>query len=244
MTVIRLALVEDKEPYRRDLIRCLENSGSLRCVCDCGTAEEAVERIPRSGADVVLMDLELPGRSGIDCIRDLKLRMPGCRVLVLTQHRDNPRIFQAFAAGAMGYCLKRHAPLKLEAAIRDIHAGNGHLSPEVASAVAKFHHESNVAEDLTPAEGRILELLKTTLSVCKILRNLLGVAIGRSNDRCSVSMRSCTFTRGKSYGGGSGSGGIRAERKKGDQRAPDAFSTKASRSIPNTQRPTGQSAGL
>lgn len=163
--MIRLAIIEDNAEYRRDLIKFLESSGEMHCVCECGTAQEAVQRVPSCAADVVLMDLELPGRSGIECIRDLKPRLGDRPVLVLTVHQDNELIFQALSAGARGYCLKRHVPLRLRVAIRDLYAGQGHLSPEVARSIAEFHHEPVPAERLTPAEARTLELLKTSLSL-------------------------------------------------------------------------------
>ena len=163
--MIRIALIDDEPAFRLDLIKFLETAGDMRCVCECGTVEEAIKHVPLSGADVVLMDLELKDQSGIDCIRKLKPKIGTRPVLVLTVPRDNERIFQALAAGAYGYCLKGHVPARLLAAIRDVHAGGGHFSPEVARKVARFHHEPAPAESLTPAEQRVLELLKTTMSL-------------------------------------------------------------------------------
>lgn len=167
--MIRFVILEDDARYRRDLIKHLEQGGGLECVGECGTAEEAIRLVLRVRPDVVLVDLGLPGRSGIDCIRELKLKVSqGCSFLVITQHDDSERLFQALSAGAIGYCLKRDVPARLAEAIRDVRDGHGYMGPGVVRYIAEFFREPVPAEELTKAERRVLDLLKRGMGVDRI----------------------------------------------------------------------------
>lgn len=128
--MIRFAVIEDGASCRRYLVNHLEQSGGLQCVGECRTAEEAIKMVPQLLADVVLVDLGLPGRSGIDCIRELKQKSAkDASMLVIAQHEDSERFFQALSAGEDGYWLKRDVPKRLAEAIRDISAGHGYMGP-------------------------------------------------------------------------------------------------------------------
>ena len=102
LAMIKVALVEDSAPMRRNLERMLRRAPGVRCVCACGTAEEALEQIPLSQPDVVLMDINLPGASGIECTARLKQQMPATQVIMLTVYEDSTSIFSALKAGACG----------------------------------------------------------------------------------------------------------------------------------------------
>src|SRR5882762_10242174 len=105
-----VALVEDSAPLRRNLERMLRRARGVRCVCACASAEEALEEIPRCKPDVVLMDINLPGASGIECTARLTQQLPATQIIMLTVYEDTANIFNALKAGACGYLLKRSSP--------------------------------------------------------------------------------------------------------------------------------------
>jgi len=102
VSLIRLAVVEDKAPFRRGLAAIFELTAGIDCVAMCATGEEALREIPKATPDVVLMDLSLPGISGIECARELKLLRPTLQVLMLTIEEDSERVFAALRAGGHG----------------------------------------------------------------------------------------------------------------------------------------------
>src|SRR5262245_28812558 len=101
-SMIGVALVEDSSALRRNLERMLQRATGVKCVCGCSTAEEAIERIPAVQPDVILMDINLPGISGIECTARLKRVVPKAQVIMLTVYEDTASIFSALKAGACG----------------------------------------------------------------------------------------------------------------------------------------------
>ena len=122
-----------------------------------------MDGIPRERPDVVLMDIQLPGLSGIDCVRTLKASVPEVQFLMLTVYEDSEQIFQSLQAGASGYLLKRTASAQLLEGIRDVHAGGSPMNSHIARKVVQFFNQRQKAapelESLTVREKEVLELL-------------------------------------------------------------------------------------
>lgn len=160
---IKVALVEDNGGLRDSLGRLVSSADDMCISGMYGDGESALGGLPSAGADVVLVDINLPGMSGIDLIRQAKAAMPQMQFLVLTVYDDPERIFQALAAGANGYLLKRDATSDLLAAIRDLHGGGSPMSGSVARKVVQSFHRMGVSQDetenLSPRESEILQLL-------------------------------------------------------------------------------------
>ena len=158
-----VALVEDSAPLRRNLERMLRRAHGVRCVCACSSAEEGLEQIPRLKPDVILMDINLPGASGIECTARLKQQLPATQVIMLTVYEDAASIFSALKAGACGYLLKRSSPAEILDAIATIRTGGAPMTSEIArKIVAAFQSPpTNSAEtvSLSVREVEILELL-------------------------------------------------------------------------------------
>lgn len=158
-----LAIVEDNKTIRESLAEFAQTDPECRCVCACATAEEALKLIPRFQPDIVLMDIQLPNLSGIECCAQLKQLLPAVQIIMVTVYEDTDRIFRALRAGACGYLLKRCAPEELVAAIREVRQGGAPMSREIARKVIASFQEPLAAaaevEELSPREREILELL-------------------------------------------------------------------------------------
>jgi DNA-binding NarL/FixJ family response regulator len=102
---IKVAIVEDNAGIRDNWAKLINRAAGFQCVCVCGSSEEGLKQIPVAGPDVVLMDINLPGLSGIECTARLKERLPEIQILMVTVHSDNDRVFSALQAGASGYLL-------------------------------------------------------------------------------------------------------------------------------------------
>ena len=160
-TAIRVAIVEDQAAIRDGLGFLIGNTAGYACVGRFGSAEAALQGL--DSADVVLMDIGLPGMSGIEGIVRLKDRHPGTKFVALTVYDDDERIFRALCAGASGYLLKKTPPVRLLEALGDVMAGGAPMSPDVASKVLKlfrqFQPPPTADYHLTPHELRLLRLL-------------------------------------------------------------------------------------
>ncbi|MGN6555160.1 MAG: response regulator [Verrucomicrobiota bacterium] len=160
---IRIAVVEDDKALRNAIKEWIASDKRLKIVSEHGNAEEAVEQLPAKAPDVVLSDINLPGISGIECVRQLKARMPKTQFLMLTVYDDAERIFQALAAGATGYLVKRASRQELLTAIVDIHRGESPMSSGIARKIVKSFQRSepaaSAADKLAPRERQVLELL-------------------------------------------------------------------------------------
>jgi DNA-binding NarL/FixJ family response regulator len=159
----KIAIVEDKKVIRESLMEFVQLDPESRCVCACATGEEALVSIPEHEPDIVLMDIQLPNISGIECTARLKQILPSVRIIVVTVYEDTDRIFNALRAGACGYLLKRCSPEELISAIREVRHGGAPMSREIArKVIASFQEPLTRAievEDLTRREREILELL-------------------------------------------------------------------------------------
>jgi DNA-binding NarL/FixJ family response regulator len=148
---------------RDGLAAILEGTPGFQCVCACATAEEALDAIPRATPNVVLMDINLPGDSGIACVRALKQQQPALQIVMLTVETDSQRVFESLEAGASGYLVKNVPPAGILEAIAEVQRGGAPMSGLIARLVVQtFHrrHDSspNATERLTEREQDILRL--------------------------------------------------------------------------------------
>jgi len=163
MDVISVAIVEDDQGIRDTLVRLLDGAPGFRCLGAFATGEEALQRLPKLNPAVVLVDINLPKMSGIDLVAALKAGETTMQFLVLTVYEDSAKIFQALAAGASGYLLKRVPPAKLLEAIREVREGGSPMSSSIARQVVQSFHRMGAAkresDNLSPREQEILQLL-------------------------------------------------------------------------------------
>jgi DNA-binding NarL/FixJ family response regulator len=161
--VIRVVAVEDRRELREGLTVLIDGTEGYRCIGSYGSMEEALAGIPRDVPDVVLLDIGLPGMTGIEGARILKSRFPNLRILMLTVYEDDARIFEALCAGATGYLLKKTPPARLLDDLKEAVNGGAPMSPEVARRVVElfrtFQPPPAADYELTPHETRLLRLL-------------------------------------------------------------------------------------
>lgn len=160
---IRVAIVEDQREIREGLRFLIDQTDGYRCAGAYGSMEDALPAIGAATPDVMLVDIGLPGMSGIEGIRILRDRHPGLRMVALTVYEDEERIFQALCAGASGYLLKKTPPARLLECLHQVMTGGAPMSPEVASRVIALfrdlHPPERLDHRLTPHEVRLLQLL-------------------------------------------------------------------------------------
>src|ERR1035441_490021 len=135
---IKVAIVDDDEGIRTSLAALIRRAPALKLAGDYPDAETALKEIPRHPPDVVLMDINLPGIKGVECVRQLKTLLPNVQFLMLTVYEDSDSLFNSLKAGASGYLLKRTASARLIEAIQDVHAGGSPMSPQLARRVVQF----------------------------------------------------------------------------------------------------------
>jgi DNA-binding NarL/FixJ family response regulator len=169
---IRVAIVEDNRDFRNTLSRYVDEAPGHKCVGTFGSAEEALQAIPKLEPEVVLMDIHLPNMSGVACTRRLKDLCPTIQILILTVYEDNERVFGALKAGASGYLLKRADPADILRAIQEVKQGGAPMSSQIARQVVhSFRQEpqdSRVAEKLSQREEEILQQLAKGYSTKEI----------------------------------------------------------------------------
>jgi DNA-binding NarL/FixJ family response regulator len=160
---IKVAIVEDDEGIRASLATLIRRAPALRLAGDYPDAESALREIPRKPPEVVLMDINLPGVNGVECVRQLKATLPEIQFLMLTVYEDSDSLFNSLKAGASGYLLKRTASTRLLEAIRDVHAGGAPMTPQLARRVVQFFsrptEDDSAVSRLTPGEKDFLHQL-------------------------------------------------------------------------------------
>lgn len=154
-----VAIVEDSADVRLSLEQVVADSPDLRCVSASASAEQALAALPALKPDVVLMDIELPGLSGIDCTARLKRLLPETRVLILTVYKDPAQIFKALEAGANGYLLKRSSAAEIHRAIADVREGGAPMTAEIAAKVVQYFHKAPASSELASLTRREEEIL-------------------------------------------------------------------------------------
>lgn len=159
----KIAIVEDNRVIRESLAEFVQADPDCKCIYVCATAGEALKEIPKCQPDIVLMDIQLPDISGIECTAQLKQLVPSVQIIMVTVYEDTDRIYKALRAGACGYLLKRCTPEELINAIHEVKQGGAPMSREIArKVIASFREPATSAsevEGLSPREREILELL-------------------------------------------------------------------------------------
>ncbi len=173
---IRIALIEDKKEIREGLNILISGSAGFECVASFADAETALRKIPSQNVDVILMDINLPNMSGIECVRILKPLLSNTQIIMLTMYDDNEHVFEALKAGAAGYLLKRTSPAKILEAVREVHNGGSPMSMQIARMVVQSFSEKSARikldEKLTERELEILGQLSKGLRYQEIADKL------------------------------------------------------------------------
>jgi DNA-binding NarL/FixJ family response regulator len=153
--MISISVVDDEKKLCQSIASFLNNSPGFRCVSVYGSAQAALQHLPKDKPDVVLMDINMAGMDGIECVRHLKVSMPQLQIMMLTVYEDTEQIYKALAAGATGYLLKRLEPDELLQAIRDVQAGGSPMSNSIArKVVASFQEASRFGGEQNPLSAR------------------------------------------------------------------------------------------
>jgi DNA-binding NarL/FixJ family response regulator len=209
---IQVAVVEDDARLRRTFVDVLESSTECRCLGAFATGAEAVAGIPALAPDVVIMDVNLPDTTGVECVKMLAPKLPGTQILMVTVYQDPDTTFQALAAGAHGYLVKPVLPERLLEAIREIRAGGVPMSRTIARKVIETFRSREAAEEagtsttralaaspeeesLTSREQQVLELLVKGYSYKEVSKELgiststVGTYVQRIYEKLHVSSR-------------------------------------------------------
>jgi len=161
---IAVAIVEDDVPAREILAGWIRNADGFRLAGEYDDAETAIARLPQEKPSVVLFDINLPGMSGIECVRRLKPALPETQFVMVTVYEDANHIFNALSAGASGYLLKQMRRNDLLDALKDVHAGGSPMSSQIARKVVQNFYRNDTQEggesmELSGREREVLELL-------------------------------------------------------------------------------------
>ena len=174
-----VSIVEDNEQLRVTLARVLNRAEGFKCVSHYGSAEDALKGLPTDKPDVVLMDINLPGMNGVECVRLLKQSLPTVQVIMLTAYEDTENIFNSLAAGASGYLLKRSKSAEIIEAIHDVRSGGSPMTTHIARKVVQSFQQRSVMplapdDELSPREQEVLNCLAQGL-MYKEISDKLGI---------------------------------------------------------------------
>jgi len=176
---IAVSIVEDNEQLRATLARVLNRAEGFRCVSHYGDAESALQGLPKDNPDVVLMDINLPGMNGVECVRQLKQLAPRILAVMLTVYEDTENIFNALAAGASGYLLKRTKSAELLDSIREVQRGGSPMTTHIARKVVQSFQKSGPSpqptENLSQREQEVLDCLSQGF-LYKEIADKLGIS--------------------------------------------------------------------
>ncbi len=196
---ISVSIVEDDDSAREILTDWISHASGFSCVGSHSSVEEALEQMPAEKPAVVLMDINLPGLSGIEGVRKLKSILPGTQFLMLTVYEDTDHVFEALAAGATGYLLKQTPRSELLDSIKEVHGGGSPMTSNIARRVVQAFHRENVGEPesarLSQRERDVLELLargylyKEIVASLNISRGTLNTYIQRIYEKLHVRSR-------------------------------------------------------
>jgi DNA-binding NarL/FixJ family response regulator len=181
---ITVSIVEDNDKLRGTLAKVIGRAEGFRFVSDYANAEDAIAGLPKVKPEVVLMDINLPGMNGVECARKIKALMPQTQVMMLTVYEDTENIFNALAAGANGYMLKRTPTKELIEAIREVHRGGSPMTAHIARLVVQSFQKPVAApepssggdlSELSEREQQVLDLLSQGL-IYKEIADKLGIS--------------------------------------------------------------------
>jgi DNA-binding NarL/FixJ family response regulator len=181
---IRVAIVEDDKAVRENLGHLIGTSPGFHCVASCRSAEEAWQRLPAVDPEVVLMDIHLPGRSGIACVARLRTLLPQAQIIMLTIEEDSEQVFESMKAGATGYLVKHVTPAEILEAVTEVHRGgapmSGNIARKVVTAFRQTPPNASPESTLSPREEQVLRLLAKGHR-SKEIADELGVGLGTVN---------------------------------------------------------------
>ena len=175
---ITVSIVEDNDKLRGTLAKVIGRAEGFRLASDYSSAEDALADLPKVKPDVVLMDINLPGMNGVECVRKLKATQPQVQVMMLTVYEDTENIFNALAAGANGYMLKRTPAKELIEAIHEVHRGGSPMTAHIARLVVQSFQKPVAApaavglSELSEREQQVLDLLSQGLIYKEIAEKL------------------------------------------------------------------------
>jgi DNA-binding NarL/FixJ family response regulator len=197
---IAVYIVEDDAPAREILADWVGHASGFKCIGAHGSVEQALEHLPAEKPSVVLMDINLPGMSGIEGVRRLKPLMPEAHFLMLTVYEDADHVFEALEAGAMGYLLKQTPRSELLASIKEVHAGGSPMTSNIARRVVQAFHRQDAmlpeSAKLSQREREVLELLargylyKEIMDSLNVSRGTLNTYVRRVYEKLHVRSRS------------------------------------------------------
>jgi DNA-binding NarL/FixJ family response regulator len=181
---VMVSIVEDDAEVRGILVRWLNTAEGFRCASDHGSAENALEQLAAVKPEIVLMDINLPGLNGVECVTRLKPLLPKAQFVMLTVYEDSDHIFQALAAGAVGYLLKRTRREELITALETVRSGGspmtGYIARKVVQAFQSHWEETPETRSLSAREREVLELL-TKGHLYKEVCDILGITMSTVN---------------------------------------------------------------
>jgi DNA-binding NarL/FixJ family response regulator len=160
---ITVSIVEDNDQLRGTLARVISRAEGFQCLSQYANAEAALEALPGERPNVVVMDINLPGMNGVECVRRLKQLLPETQVVMLTAYEDTENIFNSLAAGASGYLLKRTSGAELVAAIQEVQKGGSPMTAHIARKVVQSFQKAGASpkstENLSTREQEVLDCL-------------------------------------------------------------------------------------
>jgi len=175
-----VVVVEDDRGLREQIVAILRTAPDIKCIGAYATAEEALSKIPSQNPDVVLMDIGLPGMSGIECVAQIKKQSTAPQIIMVTVYEDSDRIFRALKAGANGYLVKSSPPDELLDAVRDVDTGGAPMSSHIACKVVEHFHvqapSSQETHNISQREEQVLSLLASGF-IYKEIGDQLGISM-------------------------------------------------------------------
>jgi len=179
-----VAIVEDDWAVRENIATLISKAPGFSCVATCESAEEALLRLPGLAPDVVLMDINLPGKDGISCVATLREVLRNTQVIMLTIEEDSEKVFESMKAGATGYLVKHVSPQEILEAVAEVHRGGAPMSSHIARKVVTAFRQPTIAvgeeTNLTTREEEVLRLLAKGRR-SKEIADELGVGMGTVN---------------------------------------------------------------
>jgi len=181
---IRVGIVEDDRSVRENLALLIDGAPGFSCVAACVSAEEALKRFCESVPDVALMDIHLPGQSGIECVARLRRLLPQTQVIMLTVEEDSEQVFESLKAGATGYLVKHVAPEEILEAVAEVHRGGAPMSSHIARrVVGTFQQRARADSADLELTAREEEVLRSLAKGCrsKEIADRLNISTGTVN---------------------------------------------------------------